>query len=68
MDKVLKLCPYLPQKEERKALTYGSGDVEVTYFLPCLKDKCAAFVNSGETGGKCGYMGAMIDVYKEASE
>jgi hypothetical protein len=58
----LKLCPYLPQKEERKAMMIGDGDIVTTYFLPCIKDKCAAFINC-EGGGKCGYMGAMIDVY-----
>jgi hypothetical protein len=65
MDKELKLCPYLPQKEERKAMMVGNGDITVTYFLPCIKDKCAAFVNCGDNGGKCGYNGAMIDVYVE---
>lgn len=56
----LKLCPYLPQKEERKALAIGNGDFTVTYFLPCLREECAAYSN-----GRCMYGGANIEVVKE---
>lgn len=43
-DKV-KLCPYLPVTEERKAVCIGTGDITVTYFNSCLKEKCMAYVN-----------------------
>lgn len=45
MDKEVKLCPYLPVTEERKAMLRGNNDFIVTYFNPCLKEKCMAYIN-----------------------
>lgn len=55
----MKLCPYLPQKREVKALAIGQGDAVVTYFNPCLGDDCAAY-----STGRCMYGGANIEVIK----
>jgi len=41
---IIKLCPYLPVTEVRKAVFVGNGDFTVTYFNPCLKEACMAYV------------------------
>lgn len=56
----LKLCPYLPQKKEVKAMMVGNGDCVVTYFHPCLGEDCAAYLH-----GNCMYGGANIPVVKD---
>lgn len=55
-----KLCPYLPRKQEIKAMAIGTGDCVITSFEPCLGEECAAFLC-----GRCMYGGANIDVIKE---
>lgn len=55
-----KLCPYLPQKEEIKAITLGNGDRVITYFSECIGKECVAFKNE-----KCNYGCANINVIKE---
>ena len=44
----VKMCPDRKVSEERKALTYGSGDIRFEYFTECLKEKCVAY-----NGGAC---------------
>lgn len=34
-------------KEERKALTYGQGDVVVPIIYPCIGEKCMAYAGRG---------------------
>lgn len=58
-DIKLKLCPYLPQKKEIKAIAIGTGDATITYFDTCLGEECAAYLN-----GRCMYGGANIEVVK----
>lgn len=38
-----KCCPLLVQKQEHKAIMIGDGDFTVSYMLPCIKEKCAAY-------------------------
>lgn len=38
-----KGCPLLVQKEERKALMIGDGDITISYLSPCIKEKCVAY-------------------------
>lgn len=56
----IKLCPLLIQKEEHKALTYGSGDFTVSYLLPCIKDKCVSYKN-GYCNHFCNEVGCKND-------
>lgn len=51
MVKETKLCPYLIVTEDRKAICVGNNDIKVTYFNPCLKEKCMAYEN-----GECARM------------
>ena len=43
MSEELRLCPKLLVREERKAIAIGTGDIIVSYFQPCLKEKCMAY-------------------------
>ena len=43
MSLKIKMCPDRRVTEERKALTYGSGDIRFEYFTECLEGKCVAF-------------------------
>lgn len=47
-ERNVKFCPDLITREERKAIAIGTGDVVISYFKPCLAEKCTAY-----TGGKC---------------
>lgn len=42
-----KMCPLMIGKEERKALTYGQGDVVVPIIYPCIGEKCMAYAGRG---------------------
>lgn len=55
----MKLCPYLPQTQEIKAIAIGQGDCTITFFKPCLGEECAAYLT-----GRCMYGGANIEVIK----
>ena len=41
---MVKICPMLTGKEERKAVAFGQGDVVVPTFRECLQEHCAAFI------------------------
>lgn len=41
--KKLNVCPFRTYTETRPAMCVGQGDVTVTDFMDCLKDKCPAF-------------------------
>lgn len=41
--KEIELCPFRTYLEVRPAILKGDGDITVTGFMPCLKDKCPAF-------------------------
>ena len=43
MNKTIDICPFRTYTEVRPAMTVGHGDVTVTGFMPCLKDKCPAW-------------------------
>jgi hypothetical protein len=44
MDK-LKLCPLLINRQRTPSFTVENMFTEDTYFSPCLRDNCAAFVD-----------------------
>ena len=39
----LRLCPKLLIREEHKAIAIGTGDIVLSYFQPCQKEKCMAY-------------------------
>ena len=44
----ISICPFRTYTEVRPAITYGQGDVTVTGFMDCLKNKCPAWYSKDE--------------------
>ena len=44
----IKVCPFRTYTEVRPALTVGQGDITVTGFMECLKEKCPAWYSKIE--------------------
>lgn len=57
----VKWCPLLLQRKENKAMMRGQGDTEIIYMLPCIKEKCAAYVIDRDNIGHCTHYGTIID-------
>lgn len=53
---MVKGCPLLPQNDTHPSMCVEGESHGRTYFLACLKDKCAAFNN-----GVCGVFGTEVE-------
>lgn len=49
----IKMCPYRIAVQTHKAIMVGTDDVTVQDFLPCIREKCAAYYNRGDYHHSC---------------